>query len=36
MNMVRRLFTASLLIGAAVVVVQSLPDLARYMRIRNM
>lgn len=34
--MFRRLITASLLIGGAVLVVESLPDLARYLRLRNM
>jgi hypothetical protein len=34
--MLRRLLVGAFLVGLAAVVVQSLPDLARYIRIREM
>jgi hypothetical protein len=34
--MIRRLIISALLLGVAVMVVQSLPDLARYLKIREM
>ncbi len=34
--MFRRLIVGSLLVGIASVVVQSLPDVARYLKIRDM
>lgn len=34
--MIRRLLVSMLLLGVAVLVVQSLPDVARYLKIREM
>ena len=34
--MIRRLLTGAVLMAIAVAIVQSLPDLARYLRIREM
>jgi hypothetical protein len=36
MRKLRRLVVGALLVGAAALVVQSLPDLARYLRMREM
>ena len=34
--MIRRLFTSAVLLVAAAAVVQSIPDIARYLKIRDM
>jgi hypothetical protein len=34
--MIRRLFTSALLLVVAAAVVQSLPDIARYLKLRDM
>jgi hypothetical protein len=34
--MIRRLLVSMVLVGVAVMVVQSLPDVARYLKIREM
>jgi hypothetical protein len=36
MRNLRRLLIGAFLVGAAAIVVQSLPDLARYLRMREM
>lgn len=35
-NMMKRLIIAAALVGAAILIYQSLPDIKRYMEIRNM
>ena len=34
--MIRRLFTSAVLLVAAAAVVQSIPDIARYLKLRDM
>jgi hypothetical protein len=36
MRMLRRLVVGALLVGLAAIVIQSLPDIARYMKMREM
>jgi Family of unknown function (DUF6893) len=36
MKLLRRLLIGAFLVGAAAIVVQSLPDVARYLRMREM